>query len=264
MTRFAPALLVGALFFATPVLAQSPFDGTWKGDPKSAALNVKPDSWTIRNGSYTCTTCLPPFTVPADGKFHKVADKPYWDEIAVATPDASTATFQFRKAGKVIGESRRIVSADGKTLTSMMSNTNNGAGTRIEQKMVQTRVGTPIAGAHRVSGQWKTDTSATEVTDNARTLTLKVDQERVKLTSPLGETLDAKFGGDYAPNVGDPGKTMTKAVLLAPNKMMLTDMQNGKVVQETTYTVARDGRTIEAAWRDPRDNSSGTFKAYKQ
>lgn len=69
------------------------------------------------------------------------------------------------------------------------------------------------------------------------------------------------MGGDYALIVGDPGKTRTKAALLAPDKLELTDMREGKIVQVTTYTVARDGRTINVAWSDPRDGSSGSFTA---
>jgi hypothetical protein len=57
---------------------------------------------------------------------------------------------------------------------------------------------------------------------------------------------------------------MTKAALPAANKLLLTDMRDGKIVQVTTYTVAPDGRTIDAAWSDPRDGSKGTFKGTKQ
>lgn len=265
MTRIYAALLGSALMMATPAFANSPFDGTWKGDPQSGVIDAKPDEFTLKGDSYSCKSCLPtPYSVKADGAFHAVAGRPYWDEIAIKAVDPRTVTFQFRKAGKVVAENRRVVSADGNSTTVTATNTSNAAGTKIEQNTVQARVGTPVAGAHLVSGAWRTDPKSTNVSDNALLLTLKVDGDTLHLTSPLGETLDAKLGGDYAPNVGDPGKTMTKAALLAPNSLQLTDLREGKVVQVTTYTVSDDGRTINAAWTDPRNGSKGTFKATKQ
>jgi hypothetical protein len=264
MTRIHAALFAGAMMFATQAVAQSPFDGTWKGDPKSGVLDVKPDEYVLTGDTYSCKTCIPPYSTKADGAFHAVSDRPYWDEIAIKAVDPRTVTFQFRKDGKIVGENKRVVSADGTSVTVSASNTNNAAGTKIGQTSVQRRVGKPIPGAHLMSGAWLTDTKTTNVTDNALLITLKVDRDTLHLSSPMGETLDAKLGGDYAPNVGDPGKTMTKAALPAANKLVLTDMRDGKIVQVTTYTVAPDGRTIEAAWSDPRDGSKGTFKATKQ
>ncbi len=45
------------------------------------------------------------------------------------------------------------------------------------------------------------------------------------LKTGLGQTLEAKVGGDYAPDVGDPGKTMTKVTQLGPRTLQLTDMR---------------------------------------
>ncbi|WBH16450.1 hypothetical protein [Sphingomonas radiodurans] len=264
MTKIYAALLGSAIMFATPAVAQSVFNGTWKGDPKSGVLEAKPDKYVLKGNTYSCETCIPAYSTIADGAFHAVADRPYWDEIAIKTVDPRTVTFQFRKDGKIIGENKRVVSADGKSTTVSASNTNNAAGTKVEQSTVQRRVGAPVAGAHLISGEWRTDEKTTNVTDNALLLTLKVEGDTLRLTSPMGETLDATFGGDYAPNVGDPGKTMTKAALLAANKLELTDMRDGKVVQVTTYTVSPDGRTLDASWSDPRDGSKGTYKATKQ
>jgi hypothetical protein len=258
------ALIGSALFLAAPALAQSPFDGTWKGDPKSDVLDVKPDEVLLKGGEYSCKTCIPAYSVRADGAFHPVADRPYWDEVAIKTVDPRTVSFQLRKSGKLIGENTRTVSVDGTSMAIATSNTNNAAGTRVAAASVQKRVGAPIAGAHLISGSWLTDAKESTVSDNGITITLKVDADTLHLTSPMGETLDAKFGGDYAPNVGDPGKTMTKAALLSPSKLTLTDMRDGKIVQVTTYTVAADGRTLDAAWSDPRDGSKGTFVATKQ
>lgn len=264
MTFFRIALLAGVLLLPAAAFAESPFNGTWKGDPKSGTITAKPDEALLKGGTYSCATCLPAYSVKADGKFHPVTDRPYWDDVAITTVDPRTVKFVLRKAGKVIGENTRTVAADGKTMTIVMTNTNNAAGAKVDQTSVMTRVGAPVPGAHLISGAWRPDTKQTEISDTGVTITMKVDGDTLRLTSPMGETLEAKFGAGYAPNVGDPGKTMTKAALLAPDKLELTDMRGGKVVQVTTYTVAADGTTIDAAWTDPRDGSRGTFKAMKQ
>ena len=265
MKKMFAALLGSALLAATPAFADSPFNGTWKLNPKSSVMDVKPDEFTLKDGSYSCKSCMPSaYTVKADGAYHAVPDRPYWDELAIKAVDPQTVTFQFRKDGKVVGENRRIVSADGMSTVVTAMNTNNAAGGQVEQKTVQTRVGAPVTGAHLISGAWKTDPASINVTDNALRATFNVDGDTLRMTSPMGETLEAKLGGDYAPVVGDPGKTMTKAALLAPNRLQLTDMQNGKVTQVTTYDVSADGKTLNVAWTDPRDGSKGTLVATKE
>lgn len=258
------ALLGSAMLFATPAFADSPFDGTWKGDPSAATIKAKPDEFGIKNGLYSCTTCIPPFSVKADGAFHAVKDKPYWDEIAVKTIDDRTVSFQYRKGGKVIAESTDTVSADGNSLMVKASNTNNAAGTKIEQSTTQVRVGGAVSGAHAISGAWQLDPKTTQVTDNAITMTLKVDGGMLHVTSPMGETLDARIGGDFTPNVGDPGKTLTKVEMPDPRTLVLTDKRGDKIVQVGTYKVSADGTAMDGSWTDPRDGSSGTFKITKQ
>ena len=261
MTRAVTALLgSGFLFAALPGWA-SPFDGTWKGDPRSAVVNAQPDEIELKGGIYTCKTCIPAYSTPADGRFHPVADRVYWDEAAVTVVDDRTVKIDMKMAGALIAENVRTVSADGNSIKTSYGSSANGAGALVEQSQTQLRVGKPLAGAHLISGAWRADSSQMVVSENALTITLKIDGDRLHLTSPLGETLDATLGGDYALIVGDPGKTRTKAALLAPDKLELTDMREGKIVQVTTYTVARDGRTINVAWSDPRDGSSGSFTA---
>ena len=66
MKRSMAALLsiVPAIAFAT-----TPFDGTWKMKLDSMQSSGKPtEDVALINGSYTCKSCVPPFTVKADGK----------------------------------------------------------------------------------------------------------------------------------------------------------------------------------------------------
>ena len=248
---------------AAPAIAQSPLDGTWKVDASTTRIDAKPDQFEVKGGMFNCTTCLPPISVKADGAFYPVKDRPYWDEIAVQVVNDRNLRSQYRKGGRVVGETRRQVSEDGQQLTISSINTNNAAELPITATTTATRVGPAPSGAHAVSGQWKV-TPATAISDAAVTMTVKVVGDRLQLSTPTGETLDATFGGAPALNVGNPGKMMTKAERPAPNAIRLTDMLQGKVVQVSTYTVAPDGTTLTAEWQDPRDDSKGSFVARRQ
>lgn len=254
-----------AVLLAAPVWAQSPFDGTWKADLSAATVEAKPNEFGIKDGVYSCTTCLPSaYSVKADGAFHPVKDRPYYDEVAVTVVDPRTVTYQFRKAGKVVAQASQAVSTDGATLAMKSRNTANGAGAPIESESLLTRVGPAPAGAHAASGQWKAAPAAS-ASDAALTFDIKVDGDRLHFATPgMGESLDATFGGPAVQVTGDPGKTMTKAERLAPNAIRLTDMQLGKVTNVATYTVSEDGQTIAGEWRDPRDGATGKVLARKQ
>ena len=63
-------------------------------------------------------------TYMTDGKDYPVADVPDYDSISAKQVDANTAEFTFKKGGKVIGTGNRMVSKDGKTLTSVQKGTN--------------------------------------------------------------------------------------------------------------------------------------------
>lgn len=261
---FRTVVATAAVLLATPALAQSPFDGTWKADLSTASVDSKPNEFMLKDGTYSCTTCIPAYSVKADGQFHPVKDRPYWDEVAVSAPDARTISYQYRKGGKVVAQTAQVLSEDGGTLNIKAHNTNNGAGTPVDYAATLTRAGPAPAGAHAASGQWKAAPAAT-ASDAALTFTMKVAGDHFNFVSPgMGESLDATFGGPYVLNAGDPGKTMTKAERLAPNVIRLTDMQLGKVTQVATYTVAPDGNSITAEWTDPRDGSKGRTVARRQ
>lgn len=255
-------LALPLLLAASPALAQSVFDGTWKGDISSLQVQSRPDSFSLKGGVYSCSSCIPAYTVPADGTDHAVKGKDYWDDVSVTAVDDRTIKFSFRKAGKVVSESARTVSADGLTLTTTSHDTNNGGNVPIDATGSETRIGAPVPGAHLTSGEWKA-APAQSVSDAAMTMTLAVSDGMVHLKSGLGETLDAKIGGPYAINAGDPGKTMTKVTQPDARTLVMTDMRSGKVTQVATYKVGADGK-LHGTWKDPQSGATGGFTATKQ
>lgn len=261
MLKFVAA---GLLVVAAPALADSPFDGTWKAQLPSVTMKAKPQTYSLKGGSYSCATCTPTaYTIPADGQFHAVAGRDYWDDLAIDVVDDHTVRYRFRKAGQVVSTNTYTVSADGRALATQAHNTNNGGGVPIDSAGSAARVGAVVPGAHLLSGSWQF-APASSVSDAALTMTLALDGDRFHQASGLGETLDATVGGAFAPNVGDPGKTMTKVERLGPRVLKMTDMRGGKVVSVAIYTVSADGATLTGKYRDSDTGQSGGFTAVKQ
>ena len=60
-------------------------NGTWKVDLASLKFEQKPDEFLLKDASYSCPTCLPPLTAAADGQYHPVSDRPYYDSLSTVS-----------------------------------------------------------------------------------------------------------------------------------------------------------------------------------
>ena len=90
-----------------------PFDGTWRIDPAKSKFDQKPFTIYTSQGWYHCVSCNPTYDVKADGTDQPVTGQSY-DTVSVAEVDPKTISVTTKKAGKVVYEQTRAVSADGK------------------------------------------------------------------------------------------------------------------------------------------------------
>src|SRR5688572_17372127 len=90
----------------------SALNGTWKTDRASVKFEGKPDDILLQNGTYKCSTCIPPLEIAADGQFHPVTGRPYSDEMSVRVVDDKTLEWKSRKGGRDVFEATLSVSAD--------------------------------------------------------------------------------------------------------------------------------------------------------
>jgi hypothetical protein len=97
--RMRLAVLTAALI-PTWAAAQSAFDGTWKVDLNSAKFPEKPDVYVLKDGTYQCKSCVPPFEVKADGQDHSVTGHPCYDSVSVKVIDDHTLEETTKKNGK--------------------------------------------------------------------------------------------------------------------------------------------------------------------
>ena len=239
--------------------AAATIEGTWKADIDSVQFDQKPDEYLLQGGQYSCKSCVPSYTVAADGAFHSVS-LPYADSIAVKVVDDHNIVRTAKKGGRQVGESKLTVSADGNTLTGSFTDTSTS--TTGKGGFVETRVGAALAGAHAVSGQWK-PSKLQDFNSEALTFTFKMEGDTLHMTSGTGQAYDAKFGGPDVPIKGDIAGTTAAVTKTSDSSFRETDKRGGKVVAVFDFSVSADGKG-HGAFENKEDGSKVTYTATKQ
>ena len=257
------ASLLGMCLIPTLAIAQSAFDGTWKIDLNKLQMPKKPDVLLLQNGMYQCKTCVPAVSVKADSTDQPVSGHPYFDTMAVKVVDEHTIQETAKKAGKVVSNSTTTVADDGKTAAFEFTDTSANSPEPVTGKGTMTRVAKGPAGAHAISGSWRTSGYG-NVSDNALTRTYKVDGDSLSMSAPTGESFTAKMDGTQAPYSGDPGTTSVSLKKLGTHAIQETDRRDGKVISIVKMTVAPDGKSMTIAVNDKLHDTSMSFVAMKQ
>jgi len=254
-------LLPMVLLASATLFAQSPFDGTWVTKLDTAKFPTKPNEYSLNNNMYECLTCVPKVSVKADGTDQKVTGHPYYDTMAVRVVNASSVEIIQKKDGKVMGTDTATVSADGSTLNDKFTDT---TGTQpVTGEVTSTRVSPGPAGAHAVSGSWRTSKVNT-VSSNGLTVTYQGTADGLKMSDPNGNSYDAKFDGKDYPIQGDSGHTMVSLKRIGNDTIEETDTRDGKVVGVSRMTVSQDGKSIQVEYTDKERGTTTTFTMEKQ
>lgn len=246
-----------------PATAASKFDGTWKFDVATQQVSTKPNVYLLTGGSYSCSTCVPAYTVKADGAFHPIAGNPYYDAIAVAVVDPHTVTWKSQKGGKLMVETTRVVAADDATQTTTFTDMTAANGVAVTGKQTDKRAAAGPAGSHAASGAWL-DTTAVEVNDAGVMFTIHLDGEAMTIKTPTGVSYTTTIDGPQSPVVGDPGWTTVALKRTAPDTFVETDYRDGKAIGISTYAMAADGKTIHAGQQDLLHGTTSAATLIKQ
>ena len=237
----------------------SALNGVWKSDLASVKWEGKPDEFALQDGTYTCSTCIPPLTAAADGQFHPVADRPYYDSLSVKAVDDRTVEFRRKKGDKDVGSSSWTVSEDGNTLT---NNWKDGTTTPATEGTTSLkRAGAAPAGAHAVSGQWNPD-RVQNMTEEALNVTYEIAGNKVKSTVQ-GQSYEAELDGPAVPVQNDPGGTTVAVTREGANGLRETYSRDGKVVAVYTIVPNADGTSVSVVNSDPRDGSKASWTSNK-
>ncbi|MFL6740837.1 MAG: hypothetical protein ACJ8FG_04425, partial [Sphingomicrobium sp.] len=252
----ASLLALAACNQAAPEAKAAAIDGTWKADVDSVQFDQKPDEMLLQAGQYSCKSCVPAVTVPADGAFHPIT-APYADSLSVKVVDDHTIVRASKKGAKPMGETKVSVSPDGNTLTGSFTDTSGS--TTATGTFVETRVGAAPAGAHAISGQWK-PSKLQDFNAAALTFTYKVDGDTLHSTSGTGQSYAAKFDGPDVPIKGDDAGTTAAVKKTGDNSFVETDKRGGKVVGVFNFSVDSSG-VGHGVYENKEDGSKVTYTA---
>jgi len=255
--------LLALLAISLPAMAQSAFNGTWKGDLSSFQPPGKPDEYLLKDGMYHCKTCAPPYDIKADGTDQPVKGHPYMDTVAIKVVDDHTIEETDKKGGKIVATSKSVVSPDGKTIRYEFSDSSNTNADPVTGKGEAMRVGTQPAGAHAISGSWR-NTKMENLSDNALLATYKVEGDTLSMSTPTGQSYMAKLDGTEAPYKGDPGTTSVSVKSMGKNTIEETDKRDGKVIGVVKMTVSADGKTMNIQVDDKLHGTTAKIVATKQ
>lgn len=235
------------------------FEGNWKADLASSQYEDEPDVYLLSDGQYNCSSCNPPLTIAADGKFHAVADRPYFDSMAVTVVDDRTVKFERRKGDREVGSSTVQISPDGKTLNSEF--VDKTTATPVTGKGTSTRVAAAPAGAHAVSGSWKANRLDT-LSEEALAYSYDVEGDTVRYKSGEGLGYEATVGGPEVPVQGDPSGLVVAVTQPSANTIVETYKRDGKVVGVATLTIGADG--MSGVYENKVGGSTTRWTASKQ
>lgn len=235
-------------------------NGVWEADLGSVKYEGKPDEFLLQGGTYKCNTCIPPLTLAADGQFHAVADRPYYDSMSARIVDDRTVEFRRRKGDREVGHNTIQVSADGKSLTNKFHDATT-PGSEYDGASTLRRAGAAPAGAHAISGQWTLD-KVGEYTPEALRTSYQIDGNKVTSTVQ-GQTYAAEIDGPAVAVQNDPGKT-TVAVTREGAGLKETYTRDGKQVAISTIVPSADGQSASITSIDPRDGSKVSWTAKKR
>ena len=261
MIKHWRATVVVMALMPTVAWAQSPFTGKWKVDLSATQLPSKPVVFLLKDGVFSCKTCVPAYAVKADGMMHPMTGSPYYDHMMVKVVDAHTLEAVRSKKGVATSKLKDVISADGATLTGHYEDL-TVPGSPVTGSEVYTRVEAAPPGAHAISGSWR-EQKLSSLSSNAQITDIRIEDGMMHLSMQSGQSYVAKIGGPPASYTGDPGTTAVAVQAQGPRTMIETDYRDGKVISVNTITVGPDGKTLKVDVEDKLHGTTSHFIATK-
>ena len=209
---------------------------------------------------YTCSSCVPSFTVKADGTDQPTPVHNLRDHIAIKVINPTTVEYTEKKDGKITSVSRLTVSGDGNKITQVF--TSYTTDKPLKGEVTEKRVAPAAAGAHAVSAAWMQDRMP-EFSEAAKLVVLQSTDNGLKMTW-YGRVTDAKFDGKEYATQNDPDHTLVTLKKLSDRKFEERDKREGEIYDIVLWTVSADGKTITNVDEDPRHGTKTSMAFDKQ
>ena len=250
---FLKTVAFGSLI-STPISVQSPFagkdpfDGSWVADLDTQS-GLGSDVYLVSHGLYACKSCEPPRSYPADGKPHPVPGDP--DVTFEAVTISGSRSIVTHIVGPPLDRTTNMtVAPNNRTATYISMDHRPGIKAALRTEYLARRTAPAPVGAHPVSGTWR-GIRYVAVPALVRTTTLRLAGDRFSYSTPLGTSFTAQLGSGYVPvQTGGAGGAMVAVSRSGTRRIEEKVKWGGQLVTTRTFTVARDGRSIEIATTD--------------
>jgi hypothetical protein len=252
------ALFILLLLWPTVLVAQSPFDGTWVAKLDSVQFPKRPERYSLQNGTYECSTCIPRIKVKADGKNYPVAGSPYFSTIAVQIISDHSIQITEKQADRTVYSETDTVSSEGKDLVQRITDSAAANGEPVTTVETYKRVSQGPAGSGPISGSWQAE-KVEASSDNGVSVTYHSIPDGLQASNPSGEGYSAKFDGRDYPIQGEPAHNTVSLKRINPNTIVETDKQDGAVHYKLRMAVSRDGRLMKVTETDNERGSQITY-----
>lgn len=236
--------LAAAALASGPAGPGSAITGIWVADLGSQQ-GLPTDVYVVRDGAYSCESCIPPRRYPADGRLRPVAGSPGVSE-AVTVVDSRTLSTRIVQPD-LDRITRMKVARDGQTATYVSIDRRRGIKGPLRTEYLARRAGPAPAGAHAASGTWQ-GVRYVSVPLQLRTTILTDGSDGLSYRTGTGYSYSAPWGGGFVPIRGPYDGSLSVSVRRdGPDRVVETRRQSGSDVQRRTYTVSSDGRRLEIA-----------------
>jgi hypothetical protein len=252
------ALVLGA----TSAQAASPFDGLWVQQLDTQAGQAGFDKYLMANGIYECDSCMPPRRYPADGKMRPVAGAhtPISESVRITGPRSMVTRIVEPDMVRV---TTMTVAHGGQSATYVSLDEWPGRPKLLRTVYVAKRVAPAPPGAQAVSGSWR-GLRYVEVPVEYRSFQLDESDGQFSRSSFRYGHYTARIGGPVVRVIGDGGKViMARIAAPGPRTRVETLLMDGKPVEETTYRLSADGKSLVSSVRNPRDGSVFTTTSHR-
>jgi len=156
--------------------------------------------------------------------------------------DANTIHLTGKKAGKTEFEATRTASQDGKTLTASRTDYPVDGSQPFKVEVKWTRVSKGSAGSNATSGSWRFENA--NVDASGLTSTWKSEGDGLSVSTPTGESWEAKFDGKDYPVKGTYANETVSLKSLGDHSIEVTYKRDGKIETVDKIPVSPDGKKM--------------------
>jgi hypothetical protein len=219
----------------------SVFDGTWRPEAQRPGEDAPVEELLLIDGTYRCTTCQPPYDVPADGRLHRLPGASGSDEVSIRVVDARTVRRVLRRGGDVVVTATTVVSPFGQT----KRETQRRLGVHahgFDFAVTSRRVDPAPAGAHMVSGRWRPVEA--DLPNHEEDTMFRVVDDVLSMRDGFGRRYDAPLDGTPVPYLGDSRITSVSVQRIDAWTLEEVDRNGDEHVLTARWRADPDGHTM--------------------